>query len=199
MSKLFVKLLEIQKAISGLKKDKSGNNYAYVSGNKLLGFVRPLMDKYGVILILEITESNFERQNYTVYGNNGTPREKAEIFCSLKMKFTWVDAESGETLECKWASSGMNAWDKGVGSAITYGERYFLLKFFHISTDEDDVDRPKTEIEEMNSMNAIQYIESLSTVADLDAAWQQYQQFWKDDKEVIRAFNKQKKKLHDAK
>ena len=34
----------------------------------------------------------------------------------------------------------MNAWDKGLGSALTYAERYYLMKTFHIATDEDDVD-----------------------------------------------------------
>jgi hypothetical protein len=34
----------------------------------------------------------------------------------------------------------MNEFDKSAGSAITYSQRYFLLKFFLIATDEDDVD-----------------------------------------------------------
>ena len=56
------------------------------------------------------------------------------------MTFTWIDAESGEKLPVKFGANGMNNWDKGLGSALTYAERYFLLKFFHIATDEDDVD-----------------------------------------------------------
>jgi hypothetical protein len=38
----------------------------------------------------------------------------------------------------------MNAFDKGYGSALTYGERYYLLKTFHIATDRDDVDAVST-------------------------------------------------------
>ena len=34
----------------------------------------------------------------------------------------------------------MNDFEKGIGSAATYAERYFLLKYFHIHSDEDDVD-----------------------------------------------------------
>jgi len=30
-----------------------------------------------------------------------------------------------------------------LGSALTYAERYFLLKYFHIATDEDDIDNPE--------------------------------------------------------
>ena len=38
---------------------------------------------------------------------------------------------------------GMNGFEKGLGSALTYAERYFLLKYFHIATDEDDIDNPE--------------------------------------------------------
>jgi hypothetical protein len=31
---------------------------------------------------------------------------------------------------------------------LTYAERYFLLKYFHIATDEDDVDNDKRKPEE---------------------------------------------------
>lgn len=37
----------------------------------------------------------------------------------------------------------MNGFEKGLGSALTYAERYFLLKYFHIATDEDDIDNPE--------------------------------------------------------
>ena len=30
---------------------------------------------------------------------------------------------------------------------MTYAERYFLLKFFHINTDEDDIDNPERKPE----------------------------------------------------
>jgi hypothetical protein len=65
------------------------------------------------------------------------------------MRFTWVDIETGEKDENLFGANGQNDWDKGVGSALTYGERYFLLKFFHIATDEDDIDNPDRKKEEV--------------------------------------------------
>ena len=59
------------------------------------------------------------------------------------MKFTWIDIETGEKDENLFGANGQNGFDKGVGSALTYAERYFLLKYFHIATDEDDIDQPK--------------------------------------------------------
>lgn len=64
------------------------------------------------------------------------------------MRFTWVDVETGEKDENLFGANGQNDWDKGVGSALTYAERYFLLKYFHIATDEDDIDNPERKPEE---------------------------------------------------
>lgn len=129
--------MEIQRAVRGLDRDASGSSYRYVSGSKLLGVVRPMMDQLGLLLKQEVLEITNERQDYTV--SNGT-KPKFEILTTLRMRFTWIDTESGEREVCEFAANGQNDWDKGVGSALTYGERYFLLKFFHIATDEDDCD-----------------------------------------------------------
>ena len=58
------------------------------------------------------------------------------------MRFTWIDSETGETDINLFGANGQNDWEKGLGSALTYAERYFILKYFHISTDEDDIDNP---------------------------------------------------------
>lgn len=197
---LFLKLLELQKAVTGLTKDKSGNSYQYVSGDKVLGIVRPTMDNLGLLLVPEVVEATFTRQDYNLYDKNGNAKPKSEIFCALKLKFTWVDSETGESLVCLWASSGQNNWDKGLGSALTYGERYFLLKFFHIATDKDDVDAPKTEEEEMNVQTAISYINAAADAESLKQYHAYYQQFPKiaKDKEYLKAFNLKMKGFNDA-
>ena len=134
---IYKKLLDIQTEVKGLSKDKKSHNYEYVTGNKLLSFIKPLMDKKGLLLKQEILSIDNERMDYkTKYG------EKSEILTKVMMKFTWVDAETGETDVNMFGANGQNDWEKGLGSALTYGERYFLLKYFHIATDEDDIDNP---------------------------------------------------------
>lgn len=190
---IYKKLLELQRAVVGLTKDKSGNSYQYVSGDKILGIVRPKMDELGLILVPEVTESNFTREDYAT--KNG---QKSEMFCSVKMKFTWIDADTGETLPCKWSSSGMNAWDKGLGSALTYGERYFLLKFFHIATDKDDIDAPKSPEEEMNLQQIIAQIKTLTTQEQMNWAWTTYGGYYGKDKTFKTAFAKRQKEIADG-
>lgn len=141
---IYKKLLEIQKKVKGLSKDSKSHNYNYVSGNKLLGFIKPIMDEQGLILKQEVLSIENVRQDYeTKYSN------KSEILSRVMMRFTWVDCETGEKDENLFGANGQNDWEKGLGSAITYAERYFLLKYFHIATDEDDIDNPSRKEKEV--------------------------------------------------
>jgi hypothetical protein len=142
MKNLLKKLHAIQCKVRAVAKDEdtrnnyNPNGFKYVSGDKIIGFIRPLMDEHGVILKSEVISVSNQTQDYTT--SKGNP--KKEVFTSITMKMTWIDVESGESMECMWAGNGMNDWDKGFGSAVTYAIRYFLLKQFLVSTDEDDVD-----------------------------------------------------------
>jgi len=151
---LYQKLAEIQREVKGLGKDKQGQNYTYVTGIKVLEHVKPLMIKHGILLKQEIISIENVRQDYLTSLNqnpetkawNGKP--KTEILSKVMQKFTWIDCETGDKDENLFGANGQNDWDKGVGSALTYAERYFLLKFFHINTDEDDIDNPERKAEE---------------------------------------------------
>lgn len=182
-NEIYKKLLEIQKRVKGLAKDKQGNSYSYVSGSKALGVIRPAMDELGVLLIPEVADATYTRQDYST-----SKGQKSEMFVSLTMNFVWVDTESGDSISIRWASSGMNAWDKGLGSALTYGERYFLLKFFHIQTDYDDVDARQDESDPLE--DAINYINSLTTVEELGSAWEYYKEYYGSNQEFKVAFAK---------
>lgn len=137
---VYQKFLEVQKAVRSLSKDSNASTYQYVSGSKLMNIVRPKMDEVGLICLPEITD--IANQPITYNTARGT---KTEMFTSIKMRFTWVDPEDGSSFTADFAANGMNVWDKGLGSALTYGERYYFLKAFHIATDKDDVDALEKE------------------------------------------------------
>ena len=130
---------QVQAATRSLAANTEGQTgaakYNYVSGAKLLGVIRPLMDKLGLILTQEVVDIKNEPITYMT--RNG---EKTEMFTTAHIRFTWVDTEDGSQVVNDFFANGMNAWDKGLGSALTYAERYYLMKTFHIATDEDDVD-----------------------------------------------------------
>lgn len=150
---IYQKLHVIQSKLIGLKKDSRGDTYEYVSGSKVLEHVKPLMNELGIILKQEVLSIENTRQDYSVAnrwakGDEPKERVKSEILSKVMMRFTWVDIETGEKDENLFGANGQNNWDKGVGSALTYAERYFLLKYFHIATDEDDIDNPDLKKED---------------------------------------------------
>lgn len=136
---IYQKLHKLQQGIKSLAKDANGGQYDYVSPSKVLGVVRQMMDENGLLLKQEVTAIENQRQDYEL-GKGELKRVKSEVLTTLLMRFTWVDIDSGEVDVNMFAANGQNDFDKGVGSALTYGERYFLLKYFHIATDEDDCD-----------------------------------------------------------
>jgi hypothetical protein len=141
---IYQKLLEIQKKINGLGKDKSSFNFKYVTGSKVLEHIKPLMNELGLVLKQEVLSIENTRQDYPTKQGN-----KSEILSKVMMRFTWIDCETGEKDENLFGANGQNDWEKGLGSALTYAERYFLLKYFHIATDEDDIDNPERKEEEL--------------------------------------------------
>ena len=165
---IYAKLLKIQCEVKGLSKDKKSNNYEYVTGNKLLSFIKPLMDENKLILKQEVLSIDNERMDYKIGIGTSYEKPKSEILSKVMMRFTWVDCETGEKDENLFGANGQNDWEKGLGSALTYAERYFLLKFFHIATDEDDIDNPDRKPQEnQNKSTPATKTNTITVPADL--------------------------------
>ena len=145
---IYKKLHERQKHVRGLGKDSKSFGYQYTSGTKVLSYVRPKMDELGLILKQEIISIENDRMDYSTKNGN-----KSEILTKVLMKFTWIDVETNEVDVNLFGANGQNDWEKGLGSALTYAERYFLLKYFHISTDEDDIDNINRKIDKVDQVH----------------------------------------------
>lgn len=133
--KLYEKLLTIQQRVDKLVKDglNKTDKYNYVSSDQVLDTVRPLMNDLKLLLIPEVTDAMLH-EGMT---KSGTTRYMTE----LRLSFVWVDGENGEQLPVPFYAQGVDlAGEKGVGKALTYAEKYFLMKFFHVSTSKDDPD-----------------------------------------------------------
>jgi hypothetical protein len=127
---IYQKLAEIQKNIQGFTKDSKGYNFTYVSGNQVLSAIREDMNKLGVMLEPHLIEST------TVPGGKG-------FIVSSRMKMVWVNVEDPkDRAEIEWYMVGeQKDASQAFGSGLTYSERYFPLKYFHIPTDDDDPDK----------------------------------------------------------
>lgn len=129
---LHEKLIEVGKAIPYLKKenDNQQQGFKYVSSSQVLAAIKPKMQELKVLLIPRVLAQTFHHK--------GT--DKMHI-TELAMEYTWVNAEDPkETITVLWYCQGTDQHEKGVGKALTYGEKYFILKFFQVPTDKDDPD-----------------------------------------------------------
>lgn len=141
---IYQKLIEVRKVVPYLQKEAQGNQYNYVSSSQVLAATKLKMDELGLILIPrvinhKVSESAIELRNKET---EDIFKRTITYFTELDMVMTWVNAEDPkETIECPWYGQGVDiAGEKGVGKALTYAEKYFILKFFNIPTDKDDPD-----------------------------------------------------------
>ena len=134
---LLKKLLEIRKSIEYLQKTERGSNGAmYVDPAVLLKKVRLQMNEHGLLLVPSLVNSAVVQVPAPTKNN---PSNVDFLFTS-DMVYIWMDSDSSETLEVKWFITGSHMQDPSMaeGGALTYFERYFLLKFFQIPTGKDD-------------------------------------------------------------
>jgi len=192
---IYQKLHKIQLAVKGFGKDKDTSSqynpkgYKYVTGDKVLEHIKPLMNELGLILKQEILSIDNVRQDYAIKSG-----QKSEILSKVMMRFTWINIENGEKDENLFGANGQNDWDKGVGSALTYAERYFLLKYFHIATDEDDIDNPNRK--PLSKLDQIdESLKILSSITDLTKFFNGLEAADQADKSIAALFTKRKTEL----
>ena len=135
------KLVEVRKSIHGFNKDTKGFGFDYVSGSQILRAIKGKMDELGVLLIPRVDYDTLHWEKHEYVTKKG--EKKLDFIITMKMKYTWVNAEDPQDkIEIDWVCIGQQTDDiaKAVGTAMTYNERYFLLKFLGLPTDEDDAD-----------------------------------------------------------
>lgn len=147
---IWAKLFQIQKAFktfavtedSEKKSDGGKSTYKYTPGWKIVEMLREQMDALGLMLVPAFTVGKCDVIEYPVYKLiGGTPMSfpKKEVHVIVNATFTWVDTTTGETAgPYPFVGAGANGTDKSTAAALSNAERYFLLKFFHITTREKD-------------------------------------------------------------
>lgn len=133
------KLAKIRAIADVAKKNKSGYGYKYADLEEILPKVKGGMEKYGVSLRPHIVPGTGQVQQVTIVNTKtdkqGVPYEQTstEFMVSSEMIYTWVDDETGETVEAPWYAVGSQSDpSQAFGTGLTYSERYFLIDYFQI-------------------------------------------------------------------
>ena len=129
--KVIEKLLKIQCAISSANKDgfNAFHKFKYVSINSLLEQFKPIFDEHKIILNMRTVSSNVSDREVEEGG-----KIKRNFVMENEYECIFIDVESGETYvaEKKFKCIGIDQGEKGLGKAISYAKKYFLLNFFNI-------------------------------------------------------------------
>ncbi|EGQ1310196.1 TPA: ERF family protein [Staphylococcus pseudintermedius] len=140
---LYQKIADVKANIDGFTKDTKGYNYTYVSGSQVLHRIRNKMIEHNLLLVPKTLEETYSVEDVTRY----SPKYKKQVTTTeytvkVKLIYTWINADKPEEqLELPFFAIGQQDDPaKALGTALTYSERYFLMKFFNIPTDEDDAD-----------------------------------------------------------
>lgn len=130
---IYQKLIEVRKSVPYLQKEAQGHQYQYTGSSQVLAAVRQKLDDLGLYLTVDVIGHNLIDSKNAKGGR--------EVTTELDLEFTWINAENPEEkIKIKWYGQGVDNAEKGVGKALTYAEKYFMLKQFNIATDKDDPD-----------------------------------------------------------
>ncbi|MCF1617175.1 ERF family protein [Tetragenococcus koreensis] len=172
---LYQKIADVKANIDGFTKDTKGYNYSYVSGSQVLHRIRNKMIEHNLLLV-PYTENEEIIETINAKG-------KTEHIVKLKLTYKWINADNPqEVLEVPFFAVGQqDDVSKAHGTALTYAERYFLMKFFNIPTDEDDADAKQKQERYATSNNQLkellrQEADSFIEIAERSNAASKYQE-----------------------
>jgi len=118
-------------------KNKKGEVMFTVTGHDdVTSLVHPLLVKHGVNVIPTFKEMKPETLKVDYYGKEQiVNRERLDV------TFRWINIdEPDDFFEQDWVAYGCDDSDKGPGKAISYAQRYAILKTLHIETGEKELE-----------------------------------------------------------
>ena len=139
---IYEKLLHITSEIKTVNKNLEvgvgKNSYKAVGEADVLSAVKVLEEKYGVysypckreVIDRAILETEKEYNGSVTRGN--------QIFLRIETTYRFVNTEKpDEFIEITTYGDGIDTQDKAVGKAMTYADKYALLKAYKIITGDD--------------------------------------------------------------
>lgn len=115
-----------------------GRSYKAVQEKDILDAVKPLEEKYGVYsypMDSNITESDIlvKESEY-----NGKTTKTNTLYMRLERTYRFVNIDKpDEYVDIKSYGDGLDTGDKAPGKAMTYADKYALMKAYKIATGDD--------------------------------------------------------------
>ncbi len=136
---------ELNAVAKNLKVGEGRSSYKAVGEADVLAAVKPLEAKYKVYSYpcgRRIVDSDVITTKRTY---NGQESETSKFYMRVETNYRFVNTENPEeTVEITTYGDGVDSGDKAPGKAMTYGDKYALLKAYKIITG-DDPDQAASE------------------------------------------------------
>lgn len=157
------KLAEIMALVERVPKNghNTFQNYKYATEADIAAAVRSAMAERNLMLFPSVQETQWS----VLEGKNSKQR-----LCSMRVRFTIEDGDSGEQRSFEMWGEGQDSGDKASYKAITGAEKYALLKLFLIPTGDDpeaDSPKPASEKRERAKSKASSYEPSSTAVGGI--------------------------------
>ena len=136
---------ELNVVAKNLKVGEGKSSYKAVGEADVLSAVKPLESKYKVYSY-PFSRNIIERDILTTKRMyNGTEIENSKLFMRVETVYRFVNTENPEEyVDITTYGDGIDPGDKSPGKAMTYGDKYALLKAYKIITG-DDTDQNASE------------------------------------------------------
>lgn len=181
---IYQKIARVQRSVDVLQKDSSGYGYKYTSEAEILPKINAAMAQYGLTVFPNIVPgtTHVEPYSYIKKNKKGVDESVNEFHVTADMFYRWVDNDTGAYFDVPWSMSGNQAdSSQAFGSALTYSNRYFLLKFFRCATVNDDPDAIRSKQRENQNKNILS-----DTIARVDEIVQDVVAKSPGEREAIR-------------
>lgn len=168
------RLAKIRNQVSVLQKNKTAQagskfSYKYIDEAEVLNKVTTYMEKLHVSLRPNIADYQVIDASYKTgkldKAGKSYEQDMREYVVHGTLNFTWVnDDDENDTIKCGWAFVGAKSDpSQAFGSALTYSDRYFLLKYFNIATPKDDPDAMLAQRQEILEAEELAAVKSITT------------------------------------
>lgn len=174
---IFEKMLaitaELQTVAKNLMVGEGRSQYRAVSEGDVLAAVKPLEIKHGVYSypVKRTVIDSGEIVSKNVY--KGEEKETRRLWLRVETVYRFVNTENpDEYIEITTYGDGVDSQDKAPGKAMTYSDKYALLKAYKIQTGDDpdaNASEPLARIEKKPASDAVKgVIKSLCDKHDVN-------------------------------
>ena len=142
---IYQRLLKITEELKTVEKNLNvqvtkNNSYKAVGERDVLDAVKPLEAKYGIYSyayerkVIDSGELISSRKDY----QTGEYHDIKQLYLRLEVTYRFINVDNPtEYIDIKTYGDGIDTGDKATGKAMTYSDKYALLKAYKISTGED--------------------------------------------------------------